>query len=233
EELPAVFCYPKQWNGTTVLWLSGRGKSALWAADGSLNGDVQKLLDAGATVLSADLFQQGEFREGGAPFTKTGRGHNPREAAAYSVGYNHTVFAQRAQDVLTLVQFIKAHERPSKRLHVVAVEGAGPWVAAARAVSGGAIDAAAIDTAGFRFGQVLNLHDPNFLPGGAKYGDLPGMLALAAPGKVWVAGEKAEGLPLAKAQYQAANATANLVVLEGSGLDAIRAALPALARSGD
>ncbi len=25
EELPAVFCYPKQWNGHTVIWLTGEG----------------------------------------------------------------------------------------------------------------------------------------------------------------------------------------------------------------
>ena len=34
-----------------------------------------------------------------------------------------------------------------------------------------------------------SIGDLNFLPGGAKYGDLPGMLALGAPGELWLAGE--------------------------------------------
>jgi len=39
EELPAVFCSPKQGNGRTVVWLSREGKSALYAADGSLQAE--------------------------------------------------------------------------------------------------------------------------------------------------------------------------------------------------
>ena len=46
-----------------------------------------------------------------------------------------------------------------------------------------------MDTAGFRFGQVSAIHDPDFLPGGAKYDDLPGMLAVAAPAPLFLAGE--------------------------------------------
>ena len=33
------------------------------------------------------------------------------------------------------------------------------------------------------------IHDPDFLPGGAKYDDLPGMLAVAAPAPLFLAGE--------------------------------------------
>jgi hypothetical protein len=66
----------------------------------------------------------------------------------------------------------------------------GPIAAAARAVSGGAIDLAAIDTGGFRFGQLLDYRDPQFLPGSAKYLDVPGLLALGAPHRLWLAGEE-------------------------------------------
>jgi hypothetical protein len=55
-----------------------------------------------------------------------------------------------------------------------------------------AIDRAAIDTAGFRFGNLLDFRDPLFLPGGAKYLDLPGFLALSAPLPLWLAGEGSE-----------------------------------------
>ena len=72
-----------------------------------------------------------------------------------------------------------------------------------------------INTAGFRLGSVLDLRDPNFLPGGAKYGDVPGLLALGAPGRTWVAGETEPALAFAQAQYQAANAEKNLARLAG------------------
>ena len=55
----------------------------------------------------------------------------------------------------------------------------GPIVAAARAVAGDAIDLAAVDTGGFRFAKLLDFRDPQFLPGGAKYLDLPGCLRSA------------------------------------------------------
>ena len=78
------------------------------------------------------------------------------------------------------------------------------------------IERAVIDTGGFRFGQVRDLRDPQFVPGGAKYGDLPGMLALGAPAKTWIAGETDAGLALVKTQYRAANAEARLTRYDGS-----------------
>ena len=215
EVLPAVFCHPKQWNGTTVLWLTGLGKAGLRAEDGSLRPEVERLINSGATVLGVDLFDQGEFLTAGEPVTPTRRVKNPREAAAFTFGYNPALFACRVHDVLSVVKFVRSHERPSKRLDVIGLEGAGPWVAAARALSGEAIDRAAIDTRGFRFGDVLDLRSPDFLPGGAKYGDLPGMLALSAPGWLWVAGETEAGWGLVRAQYANANADARLTVFEG------------------
>jgi len=202
EEFPVVFFYPKQWNGVTVLWLTGEGKNPLFSANG-LDPQVRALVDAGATVMGADLFQQGEFRSNGQPLTKTGRVKNNREAAAYTFGYNHTVFAQRVHDVLSAVQFVKNHERPSKRLQIAGLTSAGPIVAAARALCGDTLEGAVIDTGGFRFGQVLDIHAPNFLPGGAVYGDIPGLLALGAPGRLWVAGEEPAGLTLVQERYAA------------------------------
>ncbi|HWN95929.1 MAG TPA: acetylxylan esterase, partial [Methylomirabilota bacterium] len=109
----------------------------------------------------------------------------------------------------------KSKEHSAQRLTVVGLEGAGPWVAAARAQCGAAIDQAVIDTGGLRFGKVLDLHDPNFLPGGAKYGDLPALLALGAPGRTWVARETADELALAQSQYEARNASKNLTRFTG------------------
>ena len=227
EELPAIFCTPKQANGQTVLWLSAEGKSALFAADGSLQPGIEKLVKSGAAVVGVDLLYQGEFLADRKPLTRTPSVKNPREAAAYTFGYNYSVFAHRVHDVLSAVSFLKNHA-PSSRLSVVGLAGAGPWVAAARAQCGNAIYQAVIDTAGFRFGSVLDLHDPNFLPGGAKYGDLPSLLALGAPGRTCVAGETDQTLALAQSQYQAAKAERNLTRITAEGQGVWSAALECL-----
>ena len=225
EELPAVFCAPKQGNGHTVVWLSGEGKSALYGEDSSLKTDVAKLVNSGATVIGVDLLYQGEFLADGKPLTRTPRVKNPREAGAYTFGYNHAVFVHRVHDVLSVVSYVKNKERTAGKLTVVGLDGAGPWVAAARAQCGEAIDQAIINTGGFRFGNVLDLHDPNFLPGGAKYGDVPALLALGAPGRTWVGGETAEALALVQNQYKARNATTNLKQFTGEAQQIGSAAL--------
>jgi dienelactone hydrolase len=227
EELPAIFCFPKQANGQIVLWLSPEGKSALFAADGSLEPGVAKLVKSGATVVGVDLLYQGEFLANGKPLTRAPSVKNPREAAAYTFGYNYSVFVHRVHDVLSAVSFLKNHP-PSSRLSVVGLAGAGPWVAAARAQCGNAIDQAVIDTAGFRFGNVLDLRDPNFVPGGAKYGDLPALLALGAPGRTWVAGETDQTLALAQSQYQAAKSEKNITRITAEGQGVCAAAVESL-----
>ncbi len=87
---------------------------------------------------------------------------------------------------------------------------AGAWVAAAKAQAGAAVARTAIDAGGFRFAKLTSTLDVNFLPGGAKYGDLPGMLALGAPGELWLAGEQPTPPGLVSAAYTAAGASGNL-----------------------
>ncbi|HEY0550255.1 MAG TPA: acetylxylan esterase, partial [Verrucomicrobiae bacterium] len=118
EELPAVICAPKNANGHTVVWLSGEGKSALDTADGSLQPDIAKLVNSGVTVIGVDLLYQGEFLADGKPLTQTPRVKNPREAGAYTFGYNHALFVHRVHDLLSVVKFVKNKERPAQRLTV-------------------------------------------------------------------------------------------------------------------
>jgi dienelactone hydrolase len=194
EELPVTWLYPKKWNGRVIVWLNDAGKSSLHDADRALKPGVQLLVNAGATVVGADLLFQGEFLKDREPITQTRVVDNPRECAAYTFGYNHALFAQRTHDVLTIVKFLrtaKIDPHPGPSLVGVAGFGhSGPIVAAARAVAGNAIDMAAIDTGGFRFAKLLDFRDPQFLPGGAKYFDLPGFIALGAGQRLWLAGEE-------------------------------------------
>lgn len=188
EEVNVVWLCPKQFSGHAVIWLDDHGKASLYNADGSVKPAVQKLVQAGAAVLGADLFLQG-----GEPVKQTRVVANPREFAGYTFGYNHALFAQRTHDVLTLVSYLRTAEAgPCPNPKTIAIAGwktAGPIVAAAGALAGKAIDRVAIDTQRFRFGQLLDYRDPMFLPGGAKYLDLPGLIAMNAPRPLWLAGE--------------------------------------------
>jgi hypothetical protein len=215
EENPVLAFYPNEWNGRVVVWIHPDGKAGLCDAAGGAgqpSRDVQKLVDAGIAVMGIDLVHQGEFLKDGEPYTRTARVKNPRESAAYTFGYNPTVFAQRVHDVLKLVSFVKHHEKAPKVVDLVGLRGAGHWVAAARAQAGDAVTHTVVDTQGFRFGSVTEIHSPDFLPGGAKYGDLPGMLSLGAPGALWLGGETPEGISMVKAAFKRAHAPDQLAL---------------------
>jgi dienelactone hydrolase len=219
EELPVVWLYPKQWKGRVVVWLDDAGKAGLFGADGKLKPAVMQLVNGGATVLGADLLFQGESLNGDA-IQQTRTVANPRESASFTLGYNHALFAQRAHDILTLVTYLRnsqvdAHPKPSS-VDVAGFGNTGPIVAAARAVSGAAIDRALVDNASFRFGKLLDYRDPQFLPGGAKYLDLPGLLALSAPQPLLLAGDATAPPPeLVTRSYLAANQPKNLTIFTG------------------
>ena len=214
EELPVAFFHPKEWNGQVVIWADPRGKQSLYANDGSPQTDIGRMLSAGMSIVGVDLLHQGEFLGGREPHNRTRRVTNPRESAAYTFGYNHSLFAQRVHDLLTMVSFVRGHEEMPTAVHLVGLNGAGPWVAAARALVGAVVTRTAIDSGKFRFGQVRDMLAPEFLPGGAKYGDLPGILALSAPHSLWLAGE-GDSPRLIQATYSAAGAQPALSLYDG------------------
>ncbi len=55
----------------------------------------------------------------------------------------------------------------------------------------------------------------DMLPGAVKYGDLPGMLSLAAPTPLWIGGEGSSAPPLVAAGYQAAGKSEALAIFDG------------------
>jgi dienelactone hydrolase len=224
EELPVVWLRPQEWKGETVIWADTRGKAGLFdgrrdEAGWRLRPEIERLLEEGVEVVSADLLLQGEFLGQDEVVQRTRRVKNPRESAAYTFGYNHALFAQRVHDLLTVTALVRTREVGRAKIVMIGRNGAGPWVAAARAMAGGAIAGAALDTGGFRFGAVRDLHDVNFLPGGARYFDLPGMLALSAPDRLWVIGEAARALEVTSRIYEAEQAGDRLRIGDWPGLD--------------
>ena len=182
EEVAVLWLYPKHWTGTVAVWLDDNGKT------GARSRDAMNLVRAGTAVVGADLLMQHP-----TPVRQTPVVPNPREFAGYTYGYNHALFAKRTHDVFTLISFLHntrvgGHPAPKKVL-LAAWGSTGPVALSARALAGAAIDKLAIDTNGFRFGKVLDYRDPMFLPGGSKYLDISGIIALNSPHPTWIAGE--------------------------------------------
>ncbi|MBI85839.1 MAG: acetylxylan esterase [Planctomycetaceae bacterium] len=229
-ELPVLLLAPKQSNGHVVVWIDAVGKQGLFREADQLRPEILRLLDAGSSVIGVDLLLQGDFLAGKPPSPRTRSVEKDREAAAFPFGYNHTLFARRVHDVLTVLAFARDHGKAATRVDLVGLQGAGHWVAAASAqaasaLAPGVIDRVAVDTQGFRFGKLLDIHHPDFLPGAAKYGDLPGMLTLATPASLWLAGEGSQVPDLIATAYQAADPVSQVVAWDGDAADRRAAAV--------
>ena len=230
EEIPVIVLHPKKWNKRVVIWVHETGKAGLYGADGAPTPAVQNLLASGTAVAGLDLLYQGEFLDASKPVTLPRRVDNKREFAGYTLGYNPSLFAQRVHDILSLVSFCRTYGSAAPEISLAAFGPAGAWAAAARAQAGDAVARAAIDTGGFRFAALVSINHLDFLAGGAKYGDLPGMLALGAPGELWLAGEGATAPAVVRAAYSAAGNSGKLATFDGAVEERIAAAIQWLTR---
>lgn len=167
EEVRFITLQPARPNGRTILWLNDAGRAALTGTDGQIRADFASLLEQGFTVVGADLYLQG-----GPKVTRTRKVKETREVPAYTFGYNDSLVVQRAHDIALLTAY--ARQNFPRQLAVVASGETAP--AAVLAGYQQTPDALHLATGGFRFAQVTDVHDPRFLPGGAKYGDLPGLI---------------------------------------------------------
>ena len=193
EQVPVVWLYPKgKWNKRAVIWLSPDGKAGLYDQNGEPRAEVKKLLADGNSVCGMDLFLQGEFVADGKAVSETRRVKNPRESAAYTLGYNRPLFVQRLHDVLSTITMIRNDQQGAEKIDLVGLKGAGHWAAAVNFAAGDALDRVVIETGGFEFIKVKSIRDPDLLPGAAKYGDMGGFIKLA-PKAPWVVDQK--GLP--------------------------------------
>lgn len=215
EQLPIVLLYPQDWKGPVAVWISADGKAGLYDSEGRPRKAITALLQSGSAVCGVDLLYQGEFLADGQPPKTTRRVENTREAAAYTFGYNPALFAHRVQDVVSVVRFVRKLDGQAREVSLIGLDGAGPCAATALSQCSKLVSTAAVDTQGFRFGDVRSIHDVRFLPGGAKYLDLVGMMALGAPTRLWIAGEGATVPPTIAATYRAAAAADALMSYDG------------------
>jgi dienelactone hydrolase len=202
EAVPAVGLMGKELDGTVVVWVHPEGKSSLWK-DGKLTPEARRLLDGKAAIFALDCFGTGELTPA-KPF--------PIDAAfaGYTFGYNRPLLANRAHDILTAVAAVKGHEK-TKRVHLLGIGKAGPWVVLARGLCGDAVARTAADADRFRFENVRTTADEMMLPGALKYGGLYGLAAVIAPGELFLHNHRGTGSGgYLKPAYEAAGAAGKL-----------------------
>jgi dienelactone hydrolase len=177
EQIPAVALFTKEFGGTVVVWVHPDGKASLFK-DGKLTPEAKKILDAKGAILAVDVFGTGELSLD-KPYEVND------QFAGYTYCYNRSVLANRVHDILTAVAHAK-NDRNVKAVHLVGFGKAGPWVLLARGLCGDAVARTAADWNEFRFEKVRTTKDEMMLPGALKYGGLPALAALAAPGELYV-----------------------------------------------
>jgi dienelactone hydrolase len=198
EQIPAVGLLPMGFDGTVVVWIHPQGKASLFADD-KLVGAAQQILDRKAAILAVDVLGTGELTPE-KPFAVDAK------FAGYTFGYNRPLLAQRVHDILTAVAHARDHEM-TKKVYLAGFEKAGPWALLARSLCGDAVARTAADFDGFRFEKVRTTSEEMMLPGGLKYGGLPALAALAAPGELYVHNHQGTGSGhWLKAVYEAAGA---------------------------
>jgi len=177
EQVPAIGLMGKEFDGKVVVWIHPAGKASIFE-NGKLTAAAQRIVDKKGAILAVDTFLTGEFQPAmPMPIDKKYAGH--------TFGYNRPLLANRIHDILTAVAFASGHEK-TKSVHLLGLEKAGPWVLLARALCANAVARTAADFDQFRFENVQDVHDDMMLPGAVKYGGLPALAAVAAPGDLFV-----------------------------------------------
>ena len=178
-----------------VIWLTDQGKAGLFDGERIIE-PVAKLVRGGFTVVSVDLFGQGEFVSEQQDFTKQPMWFQRdgkqgwHRFAGYTYGFNDPLFCKRVHDVLTMIKFAETRE---KVIHLVGLgEHAGAIAIAARSQAGDSVARTFVDTQDFRFQSLREQDDPMFVPGSVRYLDINGLVTLCLPGQVDLVGEEVE-----------------------------------------
>lgn len=201
-----TFIYPKQWNNTVVLWLSLKGEASIIDQNGDLTPPARKLLAQGCSIACPTLYLQGATRnpnvyDDGKRKMDTFFGY-----AGYHYGYNRSLFAERVHDALAMIAMIRDHEEyRTQKVVLAGVEGAGLIAAAAASLAPSNVSRLVTDTEGFRFANLKDVWDVNFIPGAAKYGDIFGLLSLCSSTPTTVISEDPKTLGGVIASFRAAD----------------------------
>jgi hypothetical protein len=177
EQIPAIQLRGLDFNGTVVIWIHPDGKGSLFQ-EGKVIPAAQRILDKKAAILAPDVFLTGEFQEVQKPAVNA-------DFAGFTFGYNRPLVANRVHDILTTIGYANGPEHV-KRIHLVGIGKAGPWVLLACGLCGDTVDRAAVDGDQFLFDNVASADHEMMLPGALKYGGLTAFAALCPPRELYL-----------------------------------------------
>ena len=191
EQAPFMHLASAEPKDRFLLWLNDGG-----APEVLFNGQpvepLRTVLDGGTQVAALNLFGQGSFRPGDEKIDQQRLVKNPREAAAYTLGYNDALFAQRVHDVLAVIAALRKDGKPERKIFLAGNGQTSLIAAAAALLAGDAIDGVAFAAAEHPFAKITAWRDPNLLPGAVKYGDLETLIRLNAARPVLIFKNDAE-----------------------------------------
>ena len=158
---------------------TARGKAGLIDRDGTLRPLVRALLDRGQIVVGFDPLFVGESIDPRMPYVK-------RPVVSHTETYNKTVAAEQAQDLATVLGWMRTrHEM--RELHLVALGEAAPLALLARPALSG-LGRTFIDLNGFDYRDGSGVVPLSLdLPGVLQFGGLKATAALTAPDPLWIA----------------------------------------------
>ena len=215
EEVPALWLEPERWSGKVLVCVLPGGKDGVLSGDAAEPGPLARAaLDARTAVLAPDVFLTGELVPAAGAANPPVDPKRHGEYCGYTYGYNRTIIANRAHDILTAAGYAGAVPG-AHTVHLAGVGEAGLWTLLARALAGPRIGRTLAGRPAFDFREITDPKDPRLLPGGVKYGGWGAFAALSAPGELRMLGD-GELPDVLTATYQAAGAEASLIRLPGA-----------------
>lgn len=174
DRIPAVWLAPQRADSAVAPTLIVHPDGLAWAlgSSRSAHGFVRELLDRGGAVLAIDAFQTGSAK---AP--------RDREKRSFTV-YNQTDDANRVQDILTALGYLRGRTNAST-VNLVGIDKAGIWTYFARALAGPGVDLVA-DLDQFRADTDQEYLSSFFIPGLRKAGDFRAAAVLDTAGRLLV-----------------------------------------------
>lgn len=180
--LPVSLLDPTAPGNNSLVVLTNADEPLTDSAKSSIASDLRA---AGFRVLALELPLAGA--------EQVPRMDGDRDCASFTHCYNASLFARRASALGAAIRLGGQLNSSSGGPESVLLFGLGATnaalaCAACALAAHGSVTGLAVDTEGFRF-STTGIHDPNFVPGAVKYGDIPTLLALTAPTPLWLAGE--------------------------------------------
>lgn len=184
DRVPFTEFRPPDPHRGAVLVVHPDGVSALTQDNGRDPGPlVQHLLGKGRLVLAADVFRTG--LADGEPADRTPANGEPASGEhAYFSTYNRTETANRVQDILTAVAWLRRSGEVAS-VSLIGIGAAGPWCLLACGLSPH-VDRAVIDADRFETDSDEAYESRLFIPVLRRLGGLAAAAALATPAELYL-----------------------------------------------